>query len=311
MPESNRDVQDRGGTLGIVGPGKVGMALATCASKAGWRIGSLLASSQAAARQAAGLLGLDHAAGTDPQALTDCDLVVLSVRDDQIRNVADDLARRKLLGPGSRVAHCSGALSSRILESLAQRGVATASMHPLQTFPSSMQGARSLPGTYFFCEGSRKALGLIRRLVQDIAGVYREIETEGKCLYHAAAVMACNYLTALLDVAGELASRAGIDRGEALQALGPLVRTTVENTISLGPAQALTGPIARGDLQTVRNHLDAMASGPGAMPRIREIYRALGLQTLDLAGARGQAPRQALEAIARMLDPQSPEGRRT
>ncbi|MFW6062460.1 MAG: DUF2520 domain-containing protein, partial [Planctomycetota bacterium] len=110
-------------------------------------------------------------------------------------------------------------------------------------------------------------------------------------LYHAAAVVACNYLSGLMDAALALAGQAGIDRRTAWPALEPLVRATMENIAAEGPAAALTGPIARGDAATVQRHLDALAGGDDDL---LELYRAAGRWTVQLARRKGAlAPEEA------------------
>jgi predicted short-subunit dehydrogenase-like oxidoreductase (DUF2520 family) len=125
------------------------------------------------------------------------------------------------------------------------------------------------------------------------------IATEAKPLYHAAAVMACNYVVALEDVAVEMAAEAGLPRERALEALLPLVRGTVENLAQVGLPDALTGPIARGDVETVQRHLEAL--GPLG-PAPNQIYRVLGRAALRVARARGGISAERAARITEMLE---------
>jgi predicted short-subunit dehydrogenase-like oxidoreductase (DUF2520 family) len=297
-------------TLGIVGPGKVGTAIAARAAGAGWRIAAMIGRSQASVDSALAQVATSPRPGTAPSALAECEIVLLTVRDDQIADCARQLAGLGAAGPGCIAAHCSGALPAGVLAPLAQTcGAALASLHPLQTFPSAAAALRKLEGTYFFCEGDRRALEVARGLIEDIGGRFRRIDSPAKPLYHAAAVMACNYLTALLDAAITLAGQAGIARGEALEALEPLVGTTVENTCALGPDEALTGPIARGDAGTVAEHLRAIgALDIETRGVLEDIYRRMGVWTLGLARRKAQADVEDLDAILRLLQQAPPEG---
>jgi predicted short-subunit dehydrogenase-like oxidoreductase (DUF2520 family) len=125
-----------------------------------------------------------------------------------------------------------------------------------------------------------------------------EIEPSAKTLYHAAGVIVCNYLTALLDTGARCYEKAGIARGDAMRMMQPLVRETLDNVFALGPARALTGPIARGDIDVVGRQVEAVEK---ADPRIAAVYRELGKVAVELAHEQGGADAGALKAIERIL----------
>jgi predicted short-subunit dehydrogenase-like oxidoreductase (DUF2520 family) len=168
----------------------------------------------------------------------------------------------------------------------------------------------SLPGSYCFDEGDEAALEALETLGADIGARCVRIDTANKPLYHATAVMACNYLTGLLDAALHLAESARIERQTAWQALEPLIRATVENISKLGTEAALTGPIARGDRRTVTAHLAALDE---SAHELSALYRALGSWTVGLALRKGSieetAARTLLEALAADQDAGEPRGR--
>ena len=144
-------------------------------------------------------------------------------------------------------------------------------------------------------------------LASDIGGKPMLISSEAKVLYHAAACMASNYFIALMDAALTLCDTADIDRTTAWEALNPLVGATLENVTKLGPPAALTGPIARGDVQTVRRHLDALGQCDG---NLQDFYRIAGKWALQLAAVRddrnqSNQNRANDDAIAKLLDPPS------
>eukprot|EP00898_Chlorokybus_atmophyticus_P002662 jgi/Chlat1/3397/Chrsp23S03735 len=179
-----------------------------------------------------------------------------------IHQVCSDLVREGAFHSKPTVAHCSGALTSHAaLGAAASAGCLIASAHPLLTFPDADAGVRRLPGAYWFCEGSPEALAVVKPLVTAVKGRYVEIEAQRKVLYHAAAVMASNYTVTLLDMASSVAAEAGIDRRLFMTAVEPLVQATVDNVFRMGATDALTGPIARGDVDTVRAHLAALRLG--------------------------------------------------
>jgi predicted short-subunit dehydrogenase-like oxidoreductase (DUF2520 family) len=191
--------------------------------------------------------------------------------------------------------HLSGALGTDPLAPLLSRGYGIGALHPLQTLADPVLGARQLRGVFFSLSGDPPAMAVARRLVHHLGGSTVAIPVSRRPLYHAAAVFASNYLATLVAASGRLLSQAGVPDDEALDAILPLARGSLENLIRMGPVQALTGPISRGDLETVRLHLRTLE--PGA----RRLYAALGLETLRLAEEGGLEPDVA-EAIRALLE---------
>jgi len=271
--------------IAIIGAGKVGTAIGILAARAGYQITAVAGRSRRSAAAAARVIGGKVDICRPAEAAGAGELVLLTVPDDAIEGVCGELAGAHAFRRGAVVAHCSGALGSDVLSS-ARRccGCAVGSMHPLQTFADSESAAGRFAGTYCFIEGDEPAAAALQRLAEAIGGKAFTIDVQGKLLYHAAAVMACNYLAALADAAVQLCARAGINGETALAAMGPLIRAAADNVVAVGPAAALTGPIARGDIETIRRHLKAMGQCP---PQLRELYRAAGAWTIQLARRKG------------------------
>lgn len=287
-------------TIAILGPGKVGTALGIAAHRAGYRIAAMGGRAAEAARQAAGLIGADVAALPLEAAAGAGELVLVTVSDDAISPLATELAAKKSFRQGAIIAHCGGALGSEALAAAKSScGGAAASMHPLQTFPTVQAAVERLPGTPFFIEGDKAAANALEQLARDLGGQPVRIAPAAKTLYHAAAVTACNYLAALMDAATTLMTQAGLARKEALAALQPIVWATLDNVFKLGPADALTGPIARGDAQTVRRHMEALKASPAAL---ENLYRALGLWTVQLAMTKGTLDAPTTEVMKKLLE---------
>ena len=285
--------------ISIIGAGVVGTALGVLAAKAGYRVVAVAGRTIESARKAAGMIA--HAVACSPaEAAARGNLVLLTVPDDAIASVADRLAETGAVRAGAVVAHCSGALGSDVLAVLARRcGARVASMHPLQTFPTVPMAMNSIPGCYFFCEGDATAVSAVMQLAGDLGGIPMEIEADRKTLYHAAACMACNYLATLQEAAIATAVLAGVGTLPARQALAPLVAATARNVMDLGPGAALTGPIARGDKQTVARHLAALDA---TSPSLAALYRQLGRRTVDLACRAGKIDPPTAEELMRILD---------
>jgi predicted short-subunit dehydrogenase-like oxidoreductase (DUF2520 family) len=157
-------------------------------------------------------------------------------------------------------------------------------MHPVQTFPTVDAALKTMSGTYCFYEGDKFAIPVIERFAKDIGLRAIQISSTSKTLCHAAAVTACNYFVALMDSATMLAENAGIDRTTAWSALEPLVATTLNNVTRMGTTDSLTGPIARGDVKTVRQHLQELALTSG---QLASVYRTMGLYTVEMAVRKG------------------------
>ncbi len=286
------------GDIAIIGPGKVGTAIGVLAARAGLRVAA--AAGRKSADAAAAAIGPDVRACAPPEAAAAGKLVLLTVPDDAIEQLCTELAAAGAFTEGTIVAHCSGALSSEILAPARDRcACGVGSMHPMQTFPSVAAAVAKLPGAYCFCEGDEQAVTVLEQLARSIGAKPIRMDPAGKVLYHAAAVMACNYVTALLDAAVTVYGQAGIKSESAVAAIAPLVRATVENVAAMGPAEALTGPIARGDQAVVRGHLEALGR---CDDELLALYKALGRRTVGLALRKGTIDDAKADALRKLLD---------
>lgn len=208
-------------------------------------------------------------------------VVLLTVPDDALPEIAHALAAQGP-APGRCVAlHCSGTLSGDVLAPLHERGYQVGSLHPLQSLAHPVSGAERLTGSWFSVSGEAEALAAARRLVAPLSGRPLEIPVTRRPLYHAAAAVASNYLPVLLATAARLMVHAGVAEEDAVPALVPLMRGTLENIDELGLARALTGPVARGDVETVRSHLRSLPEGEAVL------YRVLGGEAVRVAEAQG------------------------
>jgi predicted short-subunit dehydrogenase-like oxidoreductase (DUF2520 family) len=277
--------------IAILGPGTVGGALARSLHATGWPVtigGRNVRTAKLLADQVAAT------GGNLEQAARSARVVLLTVSDDAIGPLCRTLTAAGVWNEENMVLHCSGALDSSVLRSAQQAGASVGSWHPLQTFPAD-EAVASLADVPFFAEGDGKAITMAKRLTDALGGTFHEVTADGKALYHAAAVMACNCVSTLLESAEALMDRAGIGPEDARAAMAPLVRRTVENAARRGGLDTLTGPIVRGDAETVRRHLAAMrAAGLG---ELAELYRAVGKRTAELARRRGGDVSGVLEAL--------------
>jgi predicted short-subunit dehydrogenase-like oxidoreductase (DUF2520 family) len=202
--------------------------------------------------------------------------VLLTVPDDDLREIAEALAGRGDPPPGTPVLHCSGALGAEPLEALHWRGYRVGTLHPLQAIANPITGARRLAGASFALSGEPEALAVARRLVSTLGGRGIQVPTARRPLYHASAVMASNYLVVLLRTAVRLLEEAGAPPEEAEEALLGLARGALQNIEDIGLDRALTGPVVRGDVDVVGLHLRTLR------PDDARLYAILGERALDL-----------------------------
>ena len=282
----------------IVGAGKVGSALAKLLSQAGYEligVASRTLSSAGAAREMAGT-GLATTAAAE--VTRGAELTFLTVPDDAIEALCRRLAVEGAFAEGAVVAHCSGALASGVLSPARSCGAWIGSLHPMQSFATAEQAVRLLPGSSCCVEGDAEALPILRQAGRDLGTSVFTIEAESKPLYHAAACVASNYLVALQNAALKLSRAAGVGREDAVRALTPLVRGTVDNLESVGLPDCLTGPVARGDVETVRRHLKAIEE---RLPQLLDLYKVLGRETVEVALDKGSLQEEAAAQIRRLL----------
>ena len=274
-------------SMAIVGCGKVGSALGIylCSAenkKNGHRPPGFASKSLGSAKKVAARAG-SHLFTDHPIEVTkDADIVFITTPDDVIEGVCAEIAKLGGFKKGGVVLHCSGALPSTILETANQCGAFVGSIHPLQSFSSDEFDENPFNGIIAAIEGEPLAAKEAERVAEILGARPIAIRTDAKTLYHASAVVASNYLVALIDFAFKLIGKAGVSENEALDVLKPLIDGTLENVKKFGVEKALTGPIARGDVATVDSHLQEIET---KVPQLLELYKTLGSHTIGVARA--------------------------
>ncbi|MEW6260595.1 MAG: Rossmann-like and DUF2520 domain-containing protein [Thermodesulfobacteriota bacterium] len=271
--------------VAIVGCGKVGSALGVVLTSKGYRFAGLASRSLTSARRLAERCGVDRFSD-EPWAITrEAQVILLTTPDDVLSGVCDRLAREDGIASGAIVLHCSGAHPSTILAAAASRGAWIGSMHPLQSFPSTEISGNPFEGIEISIEGDEPACSVARDIATDLGADSIAIGTETKPLYHAAAVVASNFLVTLMDMALHLNEAAGIPYEKGFGPLKPLISGTLKHIEAIGPRAALTGPVVRSDLKTVEAHLQAMHHHS---PQWLPLYRSLIRATAELAFSAGR-----------------------
>lgn len=281
--------------LGFIGAGTVGTALSVSLSSKGYPVVAVSSRSQTSARNLAQAISGCLPVSSNQDVADSAELVFITTPDDAIAPVASQIQWHK----GQSVVHCSGADSTDILEPARKSGACVGVFHPLQTFASVRQALENTPGSTFALEAEEPLLTTLKDMATALGGYWIELKAGDKVVYHASAVIACNYLVTLVKLAADLWQTFGIPRHQAIRALLPLIRGTIHNIDTVGIPQCLTGPIARGDTGTIKKHLDALQKvAPGLLPT----YRELGRQTIPIALAKGRINQRQAEELKAILE---------
>jgi predicted short-subunit dehydrogenase-like oxidoreductase (DUF2520 family) len=284
--------------LTIIGCGRIGKACGLLFSKAGLaRVHEVLNRSLASSQAAVEFLGQGSAV-SEIRHLTPADVFLLAAPDDALAPIAQALSTTSALHTGALVFHTSGALSAEILSPVKNKGARVASAHPVKSFADPRAAAESFNGTWCGLEGDAAACDFLVQWLRQVGARTFPIRSEAKLLYHAGTVFASNYLPALVDSALRCFELAGIAGEPAMEVLLPLLYGTVENITQLGPENALTGPISRGDLDLVSRQHRALDA---ADREIARLYFELGRATARLAAARGSLSPHARAQMERVF----------
>lgn len=211
------------------------------------------------------------------ELIAESELIFLSTTDGQISVITNEIAHLDTELSAKAFAHLSGSLSSSILEPLSKKGAITFSLHPLQSFSNPDSALPHLPHTIFTAEGNKGHKQILEQLFQELPNQIIGISANDKCRYHIAAVILSNYLVTLYGIAEELLKNIGIEKEQIRQLLIPLLHSTTANIEEKG-FDALTGPLQRGDTETILRHLEDLSDSPD----ILTVYKALARESLNL-----------------------------
>ncbi len=286
--------------IGFIGAGKVGFSLGRYLSGKGVRIAGYASRRESSALRAAAFTG-SKAFSRPEELIRQCDCVLLTVPDDAIAKVWNDLRQADIAG--KIFCHCSGSLSSDIFHGAEERGAGGCSLHPLAAVPDLYHSHTLLADAVFTLEGAPEARDALYRLVSGLGNPVYVLDKAMKTRYHCAAVFVSNFSTALASVGAELFRSCGLE-----QADGPLFQLMLNNVRSVceyGVVHALTGPVERGDAQTVGRHLACLSAED------RQLYALLARKLVRIAAAK-HADRdfgpvlETLGETASCFNPQSP-----
>jgi predicted short-subunit dehydrogenase-like oxidoreductase (DUF2520 family) len=283
--------------VAIVGAGRLGTVLAAALRKKGFEIRGIADRSARDARESRRIIGAGVPTTACRKAAADAEIIFLTVPDGAIERTARELAAAQTEWRGKTVFHTSGLHAASILAPLRALGAACASFHPVQSFPRKDLPASRFKNIFIGIEGDEGALSAAEAIAHKLGARPFRLGSGDKALYHAACSLASNLLVPLFETACALMRAAGVGPLKAEEILLPLAEGTLQSVKHFDGAKALTGPIARGDVETVRRHLQALDK----YPDVRKIYQTLGREALRLVRTSRTVPAAAVKALGRLL----------
>lgn len=283
--------------IGIIGAGRVGCSMGKYLTDRGKTVTGYYSQTYENAACAAKFTGTDCFRRME-ELVALSDTLMIAVPDDKIGNVWD---RMKVMSVDGRIiCHFSGSLSSDVFTGIDGKKAYGASLHPMLAFRDQFSSYEQLKDCFFTLEGNPFAVKKIGELLGKLGNPYRMIRAEDKARYHCAASVLSNDVLALLDMGLGLLVQCGFTKEEAREASAALVMGNVVNVLENGTLPSMTGPVLRGDVGTVRKHLEVLGGEE------REIYRLLGRRLLGMAGKRledgGKEQEKLQDGYARMKE---------
>jgi predicted short-subunit dehydrogenase-like oxidoreductase (DUF2520 family) len=280
--------------IGFIGVGKVGTAFGVRLAEQGFPVVACMDILPDEARRFAESIQGCRVYDAAQSLADDMDFVFITTPDDVIGQVA----ARVNWHTGRTVIHCSGANSTAVLAPAKATGCNVGCMHPCNTFASIQQSLENLPGSTFTLEAEEPVLSDLKQFVESLSGRWMKLSEKDKPLYHASVCIACNYMYTITNIATDLWKHFNISQADATAACMPILKGTLNNIENVGFPGCLTGPIARGDVGTIKKHLVALEeSEPSLVP----LYRALGLETIPIGVAKGTLSEEKAEELRRLL----------
>lgn len=280
--------------VGIVGVGRAGAAIGAALVRAGHCVKECVATSDASLLRAANLIPTAKIV-TTTKAVSDKDLVVLSVPDDVLGPLVEGLAKTNAISPGTFIVHLSGRYGSEILAPLTNQGALPLALHPAMTFTGTAVDLARLTGCPFGVSAPEQLLPVAQTLVMEMGGEPFVIREEARPLYHAALAFAANNLMTLVNQSAQLLAKAGV--ADTKQFLSPLLTAALDNALRSGDS-VQTGPVVRGDVETVAAHLNELKNEDEL---VAQAYVALARLTASRAFDSGRLSADQLSNLLAVL----------
>jgi len=256
--------------IGFIGAGKIGVSLGKYFKENGLDVIGVYSRNEASAKVGAALIGVDHFE-TAEALISKSDILFLTVSDQAIKEVWETISKFDI--KDKIICHCSGALSSCVFDGIGQLGAWGYSLHPAMAI-SHKEAHKELENAPFTLEGAAEKLDIVETLIGSLGNPVHHLTAENKPLYHCAAVFSSNFMTALTQISMDLLDKCGVDDPSIFI---PLMSASAKNILGKGPVNALTGPVERGDVETVAKHLSALDSDE------KKIYTSLSKKLIEIA----------------------------
>lgn len=284
-------------SIAILGMGKVGTAVGYLLKSAGYHIVAVASRSVSSLNHGVAYTGGDICA-TFSDAAAQAESIFITTADDAILSTCEKISQNGVIGPGKKVIHMSGAGGLDLLYAAKNLGACVACIHPLQSFADVEGAIKNIPGSAFGITAQDEIKNWSVQIVMDIGGIAFFIPEADKPLYHAAACMASNYLTTLIHTVENIYISLGMTQHDAVRAFWPLVMGTLKNIEISGTVSALTGPVARGDIGTIRKHLQSLHD---KLPDYLDAYCAMGILAADIGVKKKTLPDEEAKKIKILL----------
>jgi predicted short-subunit dehydrogenase-like oxidoreductase (DUF2520 family) len=288
--------------IAIVGAGKVGSVLGKILSERGENIVCLVSRSLTSAKRAARFVKCKNVSTSLAAIPPKTDLIYITTPHQVVEDVAAKLAAVVHLNfEKLAVCHASGMLTVEALAPLAQKGATVFSFHPLQTFPRDFDVkdiVANARGIYFGIDGNKKAVALADRLAKKLSGKTIFIKPEMRAFYHAACVVAANHLTTMLWILKQMFAELKTKEKDFYPVFAPIIEATLKNVAATSPEKALTGPVARGGVETIAEHFESLQR---FAPNLVSYYGSVSAETIRLAEAKGSIDKEQVRALYNLI----------
>lgn len=276
--------------IGIVGAGKAGCSIGRYLKEHGISVAGYFSKTRESVDEAATFTNT-RAFRSLRELLAACDIIFITTPDDVVQQVWSCIAGESI--HGKIICHFSGSLSSVVFSGRRETGAAGCSIHPMFAFSDKFTSYEKLNQVMFTMEGDAEALAVMRPLFEKMGNRVCVISSGKKERYHAAASMVSNMMIGLYQMSLDMLCDCGFEKEDARQLVEPLVRGNIETLLTATPEQALTGPVERGDIETVEKHLNVLTK------QEKEVYVNLGQTLTDIASRKN--PNRDYTAISKLL----------
>lgn len=274
--------------IGIIGAGKVGCSMGKYMKEQGLAVTGYFSKHRESSEQAGTFTGTEIFEQLE-NMIQACDILCIATPDDVIGTVWEELRQiaasdvSPLPFQNKIICHFSGSLSSAVFSGIDDTGAVGCSVHPMYAFSDKFTSYEQLNTVIFTIEGQEKAVLVMERLLSQMGNRVLKITPDKKALYHCSASLVSNCMIGLFQTGLEMLGRCGISEEMGRELFTPLIQNNVEEMLKNGCEQALTGPIERGDCQTIRNHMKALCGEYGKNSMETGLYQLLGKQVLTVA----------------------------